>query len=131
MIRLEARGAPCEMKMIPSPAAFSRSNRENNVPTILASRTAVGSSRIRHLGIERNRLGNFDHLLLGDAEFADRAALIDRDREPAEQVAGTPPDSGTIDGADENSFEPVCCCAAGLGMSRSWRPDSCSRAGAE
>src|SRR5205823_5601768 len=54
----------------------------------------------QHLGIERDGLGDFDHLLLGNAELTDRAALIDRDREPAEQFPGTPPYGGAVDRAE-------------------------------
>ena len=40
-----------------------------------------------HPGVEAQRLGDLDHLLLGDREVADQVGRIERQSEPVEQLA--------------------------------------------
>ena len=63
--------------------AFSAAMIANSRPVSRSVSAEVGSSMITSRGVERQRLGDLDHLLLGDAQLLDRGLRVDRERRRA------------------------------------------------
>ena len=69
----------------------------NSRSTSWADSEAVGSSRIEHAGLDRQRLGDLDQLLVGHRQATDRRADVELDVELVEQRLGRPPRPAPVD----------------------------------
>ena len=72
-----------------------RAPRTRSPPVLVEDRSRLVEDQ--HAGVERERLGDLDHLLLGDTELTDRSSGIDRHRQPFEQLQGASANRPAID----------------------------------